>query len=167
MTKTSAGILMCRIRMGILEVLLGHPGGPLWQNRDAGAWSIPKGEVSEGEEVLVAACREFQEETGINAVPPFHPLGSIQQKSGKVVHAWAFAGDCNPHQLKCNLFSLEWPPHSGIVQQYPEIDRWEFFTIDEARSKINQMQMLLLERLNAIYPKEFDRSNRPRQADLF
>src|SRR5205823_4292993 len=110
MPRRSAGILMYRIHDGRLEVLLVHPGGPFWKNKDDGAWSIPKGEAEPSTELLAEACREFEEETGSLPQGPFVPLGHIKQKAGKVVHAWAFAGDCDPTTLKSNTFSMEWPP---------------------------------------------------------
>src|SRR5580692_807100 len=110
MPRLSAGLLMFRIKDGTLQVLLAHPGGPLFQKKDEGAWTIPKGEPEGDEELLAVAQREFTEETGLSAAGPFLPLGSIQQKGGKIVHAWAFAGDCDPRDVRSNLFTLEWPP---------------------------------------------------------
>lgn len=140
MPPVSAGLLMFRVRCSRLQVLLAHPGGPLWRNKDEGAWTIPKGEVQPGEDALDAAIREFEEETGCRPSPPYIPLGVIRQKSGKRVHAWAFEGDCDPAQVRSNVFSMEWPPKSGKQQQFPEIDRAEFFSMDEARKKINPAQ---------------------------
>jgi predicted NUDIX family NTP pyrophosphohydrolase len=154
MAKVSAGLLMFRIRAGRTEVLLVHPGGPHWARKDLGAWSIPKGLVEEGEDPLAAARREFQEETGI-APPagsengPYLPLGSIRQRAGKTVHAWAFPGDCDPAAIRSNLMSLEWPPRSGKHIQVPEVDRAEWFTLDEARRRIIEAQAELLDRLPA------------------
>ena len=136
MPKTSAGLLMFRVRNGELEVFLVHPGGPFWAKKDAGAWSIPKGEFSAAEEPLAAAQREFAEETGCRARGPFIPLTPITQRSGKVVHAWAVQGDCDPAQLHSNSFSLEWPPRSGKHQQFPEVDRAEWFSVRGALEKI-------------------------------
>src|SRR5213080_1200585 len=119
MAKTSAGLLMFRLRDGEPEVLLVHPGGPFWAKKDEGAWSIPKGEFPAGEEPLAAAQREFAEETGCRAQGPFIPLTPITQRSGKVVYAWAVEGDCDPTQLHSNLFSLEWPPKSGSISNSP------------------------------------------------
>ncbi|MGZ4973536.1 MAG: NUDIX domain-containing protein, partial [Limisphaerales bacterium] len=116
-----------------------------WKNRDTGAWSIPKGEVREGEDLLEAARREFEEELGIKAEGPFHSLGTIKQKAGKVVHAWAFQGDCDTTQVRCNTVEMEWPPRSGIKITFPEIDRAEFFSTREAVEKINPAQITLLE----------------------
>ena len=136
MAKTSAGLLMFRLRNREPEVLLVHPGGPFWAKKDEGAWSIPKGEFQAGEEPLAAAQREFAEETGCRAQGPFIPLTPITQRSGKVVHAWAVEGDCDPTQLHSNLFSLEWPPKSGKQQQFPEVDRAEWFSVRVALQKI-------------------------------
>jgi predicted NUDIX family NTP pyrophosphohydrolase len=145
--KKSAGLLMYRTQQGSPQVLLAHPGGPFWRGKDEGAWTIPKGEYEEPEQPLAAAQREFTEETGFEAAPPFVPLGEIVQKSGKRITAWAFAGDCDPGQLRCNTFELEWPPRSGRRQSYPEIDRAEWFGLDEARRKIIPAQRALLDRL--------------------
>lgn len=147
MAKASAGLVMYRVRGAHLEVLLVHPGGPLWAKKDLGAWSIPKGEVSLGDDELSTAKREFEEETGLCPQGEFLPLGTITQKSGKTVRAWAFAGDCDPAALRSNTFSLEWPPHSGIKQEFPEIDRAAFFSLAEAKEKINPAQIGLLEEL--------------------
>ena len=146
---------MYRVRNGIIEVLLIHPGGPFWKNKDVGAWTIPKGELNQGEDPLAAAQREFQEELGITATAPFHPLGSIQQKGGKVVHGWAFEGDCDPTQIQCSFHvELEWPPRSGKKVLFPEIDRAEFFTVDQAAAvKINPAQAELLSRLKTLIGK--------------
>ena len=138
---------MYRVNDGALQVLLAHPGGPFFQNQDDGAWSIPKGETGAGEELLDAAQREFAEETGFKASPPFIELSTIAQKGGKVVQAWAFAGDCDPAQLRSNTFTLEWPPRSGRVQEFPEIDRAGWFDLAEARRKIKAAQIPLLEEL--------------------
>jgi predicted NUDIX family NTP pyrophosphohydrolase len=132
---------------GEIEVLLAHPGGPFWKNKDAGAWSIPKGEYEAPEEPLAAALREWAEETGFAAQPPYVPLGEIRQKNGKHVMAWAFDGDCDPAQLVCNTFEMEWPPKSGRMQSFPEIDRVQWFGLDEAREKINPAQATFLDRL--------------------
>ena len=121
--KESAGLLLFRRREGYLEVLLGHPGGPYWAHRDDGAWSIPKGGMNPGEDPLAAAQREFLEETGFTPCGPYLPLGHVTQRGGKVVHAWAFEGDCDPARLVSNLCTVEWPPRSGRFQSFPEIDR--------------------------------------------
>ena len=145
--KESAGLLLFRRCQGRLEVLLAHPGGPFWKDRDAGAWTIPKGGIHDGEDPLATAIREFTEETGFMPEPPFVPLGSIIQRSGKVVHAWAFEGDCDPSQLRSITTTTEWPPRSGRKIEIPEIDRGQFFTLDDARRAINVAQVALLERL--------------------
>jgi predicted NUDIX family NTP pyrophosphohydrolase len=145
--KKSAGLLMYRHAGGALEVLLAHPGGPYWRNKDDGAWTIPKGEYEEPEEPLAAAQREFLEETGFAVTPPFIDLGEIAQKSGKRIRAWAFEGQCDPLALQCNSFEMEWPPRSGRLQSFPEIDRVEWFSLDAARRKIIAAQGKLLDRL--------------------
>jgi predicted NUDIX family NTP pyrophosphohydrolase len=147
--KKSAGLLMYRRSAGELQVLLALPGGPFWRTRDDGAWTLPKGEYETPEEPLDAARREFTEETGMEASPPFLPLGEVVQKSGKRVLAWAFAGEFNPAQLRCNTFEMEWPPRSGRRQSYPEIDRVEWFTLGDARRKMIAAQLPLLDRLEA------------------
>jgi predicted NUDIX family NTP pyrophosphohydrolase len=146
--KKSAGLLMHRRSGdGIAQVLLAHPGGPFWQGKDDGVWTIPKGEYQAPEEPLAAARREFAEETGFEVTPPFIALGEVVQKSSKRVMAWAFAGDCDPAQLRCNAFEVEWPPRSGHRQSYPEIDRIEWFDLEEARCKIIPAQRALIDRL--------------------
>ena len=147
MPKTSAGVLLYRVKDGELEFLLAHPGGPFWEQRDLGAWTIPKGEVQRGEQPFAAACREFKEEIGFRPEGEFVELSPIVQKSGKIVHAWAVAGDCDPNQIRSNLFNMEWPPRSGQYQQCPEVDRAGFFRMAEARKKINPAQIPLLEEL--------------------
>jgi predicted NUDIX family NTP pyrophosphohydrolase len=148
-SRTSAGILLFR-RTGPLEVLLAHPGGPFFARRDAGYWTIPKGEVDPGEALLDVARREFEEETG-HAPPPGDPieLGSIVQKGGKVVHAWALEGDLDPAAAESNTFELEWPPRSGRHESFPEIDRVAWFGTDEARRRIKATQIPLIDRLEA------------------
>lgn len=136
-----------RDRAAGLQVLLAHPGGPFWRGKDVGAWTLPKGEYDEPEEPLAAARREFTEETGFDSAPPFLPLGEVSQKSGKRILAWAFEGDCDPALLRCNTFEIEWPPRSGRRQSYPEVDRIEWFTLDEALRKMNPAQGVLLQRL--------------------
>ena len=152
MTKKSAGLLMYRrAGDGAVQVLLAHPGGPFWRNKDAGAWTIPKGEYEPPEQPLDAAQREFHEETGFVAKPPFVPLGEVVQKSGKRITAWAFEGECDPGQLRCNTFEVEWPAHSGRRQSYPEVDRVEWFSLDQARSKIIPAQGPFIDRLEQTF----------------
>jgi predicted NUDIX family NTP pyrophosphohydrolase len=153
MPKKSAGLLMYRIRNGALQVLLVHPGGPFWAKKDNGAWFLPKGEVAPGEDELAAAKREFEEETSLKPAGPFVALGSVKHKSGKLVTAWAFEGDCDPSALKSNTFMLEWPPRSGKKQEFPEVDRAAFFTVESAREKIHPSEFELITRLNAILTK--------------
>lgn len=144
----SAGILLHRRRGERIEVLLVHPGGPFWAKRDLGAWSIPKGEYGPDEDPLAAARREFQEELG--AAPPDGPvieLGEIRQKGGKLVCAWALEGDLDPTAIASNTFPLEWPPRSGKWVEVPEVDRAEWFTLDQARERMNPAQAALLDRL--------------------
>jgi predicted NUDIX family NTP pyrophosphohydrolase len=145
--KTSAGLILFRVREGRLEVLLVHLGGPLWARKDEGAWFIPKGEVEPGEDLLAAARREFQEETGFESRSPLLELGSAKNKSGKTIHAWAFEGDCDPTLIRSNTFTLEWPPRSGKEQEFPEVDRAEFFTLERAREMGNAAERPLIERL--------------------
>jgi predicted NUDIX family NTP pyrophosphohydrolase len=147
MPKVSAGLLMYRVRDGELEFLLAHPGGPFWADRDIGAWTIPKGEIEPGEEPLSAAQREFEEEVGFKPQGNFIELTPIQQRSGKVVHAWAFAGDNDPVCVKSHTFKMEWPPKSGRFQDCPEVDRAGFFRMAEAKRKVNPAQVPLLEEL--------------------
>ena len=147
MPKRSAGLLMYRRSGGHLEVLLVHPGGPFWMKKDLGAWTIPKGEYAAGEEPLAAATREFQEETGLVASGPFRPLTPIKQRGGKIVHAWAFEGDCDARALQSNSFSLEWPRGSGRMREFPEVDRAGWFRIEDARRKILPGQAGFLEEL--------------------
>jgi predicted NUDIX family NTP pyrophosphohydrolase len=146
--KTSAGLLMFRKKTGDLEVLLVHPGGPYFQNKDDGTWTIPKGEVAEGEDLLARARIEFEEELGFPASGKWLGLGGVKQKGGKIVHAWAFAGDLrDDFKVVSNTFEMEWPPRSGKVQRFPEIDRASFFSVAEARRKINVAQTAFLDRL--------------------
>jgi predicted NUDIX family NTP pyrophosphohydrolase len=147
MSKQSAGLLMYRRRAGELEFLLVHPGGPFWKAKDAGAWTIPKGEIEEGEDALAAAKREFEEELGFKLEGEFIELMPIKQKSGKRVQAWAFEGDCDTSQIKSNTFTMEWPPRSGKMSEFPEVDRAAFFDLREAKEKINPAQVALLEEL--------------------
>jgi predicted NUDIX family NTP pyrophosphohydrolase len=147
-TKTSAGLLMFRKVEGRLEVLLAHPGGPFFENKDAGAWSIPKGEATGEEDLLARAQIEFEEELGITSKGPFIELGHVKQKGGKTVHAWAFEGNLSESFVPAsNTFKLEWPRSPGRIEQFPEIDRAQFFALEEAKRKINPAQTLLLDRL--------------------
>ena len=147
--NVSAGLLLFRRRRGSLEIFLAHPGGPFWTKKDAGAWTIPKGVVDPGEEPLTAARREFAEETGIRASEPFIPLGSVRQRAGKVVHAWAWEGDADPDRVSSNAMSAEWPRGSGRWVTFPEIDRCAWFDSTTAREKINPAQAALIDRLEA------------------
>jgi predicted NUDIX family NTP pyrophosphohydrolase len=146
--KTSAGLLMYRKINDIPEYFLVHPGGPFFKNKDDGFWTIPKGEPEEGEELLETAQREFFEETGIKPIPPYIQLGQVKQKGGKVVHAWAFEKDCND-PIQCNTFSIEWPPKSGIITSFPEVDLGGYFKYEEASLKINEAQAEFIKRLKA------------------
>jgi predicted NUDIX family NTP pyrophosphohydrolase len=144
----SAGIVLHRDRGDGLEVLLVHPGGPLWARRDAGVWSIPKGEYGDDEDPLTAARREFVEELGTPAPDgEALDLGEIRQKSGKRVRAWALAGDLDAEQIQSNTYSMQWPPKSGRREEFPEVDRARWFGLDEAREKLNAAQVELLDRL--------------------
>jgi predicted NUDIX family NTP pyrophosphohydrolase len=149
MTPPSAGIVLYRRRGPELQVFLIHMGGPYWAHKDEGAWSIPKGEYGADEEPLQAAQREFLEETGAPApiAGPFLPLEPVRQRSGKLVCAWAVEGDFDPATLASNLFTLEWPPHSGTLQQFPEADRAAWFALPEARRRIITGQVPLLDQL--------------------
>ena len=143
----SAGLLMYRIEQGVPEVLLGHPGGPYYVNRDEGVWSIPKGQAESDEPLLVTAMREFAEETGLGApVCDLLPLGHVATEK-KHIHIWAFAGNCDVSLLSSNLFSMEWPARSGIIQEFPEFDRLAFFLLPEARRKIEHSQVSFFDKL--------------------
>lgn len=159
MPRFSAGLLMYRIHDGNLQMLLAHPGGPFFRNKDDGAWSIPKGEVESGEDLLETAKREFQEETGVTPTGPFTALTPIKQKGGKIVHAWAFKGDCDPSAIVSNTFTTEWPPKSGQQIEFPEIDRAEFFDVAAARQKIKAGQEALIEELEGIAMGKPSRGN--------
>jgi len=150
MPKRSAGLLMYRRLAGELEVFLVHPGGPFWTKRDKGVWTIPKGEYGPDESPLVAARREFEEETGFHTTEEFLDLGSIKQKSGKLVNAWAFEGDCDPAQLISNTCEIEWPPRSGRRLEIPEVDRGRWFSISEAHEYVREEQREFLRRLYEI-----------------
>ena len=147
MAKRSAGLLLYRLKNGRLEVLLVHPGGPYWAKKDDGAWSIPKGEYTEGEEPLAAARREFEEETGICPEGEAIPLGTIRQPGGKLVTAFAMEGDLDASAIRSNTFSMEWPPRSGRMQTFPEVDRAGWFEKEEAERKILRGQLPILRAL--------------------
>lgn len=149
MAKKSAGILLYRRRGGEIEVLLGHPGGPYWAHKDEAAWSIPKGEFTEDEEPLAAAKREFEEETGFAVDGTFLTLAPRRQKSGKTIHAFALRHDLDPAAARSNVFSMEWPPGSGQVAEFPELDRLAWFSLKAAQSKIQPGQRPFLEELAA------------------
>jgi predicted NUDIX family NTP pyrophosphohydrolase len=152
--KTSAGILLFRRQPdGTLQFLLVHPGGPFFKNKDDGVWSIPKGEATAGEDLLAAAIREFEEETGSRPAGDFIQLTPITQKGGKVVHAWAVEGNIDPTSIQSNTFELEWPPRSGKRITVPEVDRAEFFDLVLARTKINPAQAPLLDELQQRFPR--------------
>jgi predicted NUDIX family NTP pyrophosphohydrolase len=146
-SKQSAGILLYRRKTGILEVFLAHPGGPFWKKKDAGSWTIPKGEFLNAEPALDAAIREFREETGFTLKGPFTPLSPIRQKGGKRVYAWATAGDLDPAAIVSNTFEIEWPRNSGAMRTFPEIDRAAWFTLPAARTMINPAQTGFLDEL--------------------
>jgi len=146
--KESAGILLWRRRNGDLEVFLVHPGGPYWAKKDHGAWSIPKGELGDGESALDAAVRELHEETGVVvASSDAIALPSVKQRGGKVVHAFAVEGDCDPASIVSSTFSIEWPPRSGTMAEFPEVDRAAWFSIDEARVRMLASQQRILDEL--------------------
>ncbi len=170
MPKLSAGLLLHRRGRAGLEVLLVHPGGPFWARRDDGAWSIPKGEHGAGEDPLAAARREFREELGLDP-PPGEPvpLGELRQPGGKVVSAWALEGDLDVAEVRSGTFEMEWPPRSGRLQRFPEVDRAAWFTLEEARGKILAGQAGFLDRLEeALRPRapggQFERSRRSRSS---
>lgn len=145
--KKSAGILLFRRTKDGIEVLLAHPGGPLWKNKDAGAWTIPKGEFADDEKPLDAANREFTEETGIALYGDFIELTPVRQKSGKTVYAWALEFEINASEIQSNVFEMEWPPKSGKLGRFPEIDRAEWFRIEAARQKIIPAQAAFVDEL--------------------
>ena len=147
MAKNSAGILLYRRRGEVTEVLLVHPGGPYWAKKDLGAWLVPKGEFAPGEDALVAARREFEEETGFAVDGRFIKLTPVKQSGGKLVQVWAVEGDCDASAVRSNTFSMEWPPRSGKEKQFPEIDRAEWFTIEAAKQKILKGQIPFIEEL--------------------
>jgi predicted NUDIX family NTP pyrophosphohydrolase len=149
-SKRSAGLLLYRKRLGAIEVFLVHPGGPFWTKKDEGAWTIPKGEIDEGEDALAAAIREFAEETGTTLAGEFHALPPVRQAGGKTVLAWALTGDLDAAGIRSNEFEMEWPPKSGKRRRFPEIDRAQWFALEEARRKINKAQSALLYALAAL-----------------
>ena len=154
-SRTSAGLLMFQRKQDELEVLLVHPGGPYFRKKDDGAWTIPKGEAAEGEDLRTRARIEFEEELGFAPAEGWIDLGSVKQKGGKTVHAWAFAGDLpSDFKLASNSFEMEWPPRSGKMQQFPEVDQARFFPLALARSKINQAQTVFLDRLRDALERE-------------
>jgi predicted NUDIX family NTP pyrophosphohydrolase len=150
MKKHTAGLLLYRRCSGRWEVFLAHPGGPFWAKKDAYAWSIPKGMCDAGEQPLAAARREFEEETGFRVEGPFRPLSALKQSSGKILHAWAVEHDCDPAAVRSNEFSMEWPPRSGQMRSFPEIDRAAWFPLAEAATKIHKGQAPLLDELRRL-----------------
>ena len=148
--KQSAGLLLYRHHQGTWQVLLVHPGGPYWTKKDLGAGSIPKGEFEPGEDPLEVAKREFTEETGLSMTGAFVPLEPVKQSGGKVVYAWAVEGDCDPAAIRSNTFSIEWPPGSGRLRAFPEIDRAAWFGLGEAAEKINKGQVGLLDQCGVL-----------------
>ena len=149
MKKQSAGILLYRIKNNMLEVFLVHPGGPFWKNKDIGAWTIPKGEFNDTETALDAALREFREETSHAPLGPFTPLTTIRQKGGKEVHAWSAIGDLETSSLSSNTFEMEWPPKSGRLQSFPEVNKYGWFDMELASQLINPAQLAFLKELSA------------------
>lgn len=159
--NVSAGLLLFRRTNGTLELFVAHPGGPFWRDREAGAWTIPKGAVEEGEDLLAAAMREFVEETGITPIPPFLSLGSVRQKAGKTIHAWAWEGDADADAITSNSMKTEWPRGSGRWIEYPEVDRCAWLPPDEARRRLNPAQAELVGRLEEVLEgKESEIGNR-------
>jgi predicted NUDIX family NTP pyrophosphohydrolase len=150
MPKISTGLLLYRARQGKPEVFIVHPGGPFWAKKDAGAWSIPKGEPGPGEGLLAAARREFQEEIGLDIDGRFRALSPVRQPSGKVVYAWAVEGDCDANAIRSNFFEMEWPPRSGRRQEFPEVDRAAWLDLANARIKITKGQLGLLDQLERL-----------------
>jgi len=161
MKKQSAGILLYRMKNGILEVLIVHPGGPFWKNKDLGAWSVPKGEFTDDENALDVAKREFEEEVGVKLEGDLIELTPIKQKSGKIVYVWACEGDIDETTIKSNTFEMEWPPKSGKRQEFPEIDKGEWFSVPKAKDKINTYQAAFIDEL----VNKLDLS--PEQTDAF
>ena len=148
--QQSAGLILYRRHQNAWQVFLVHPGGPYWKAKDVGVWSIPKGEFESGEDSLAAASREFTEETGLAVAGPFVPLTPVKQPGGKTVHAWAVEGDCDPAAIRSNTFSMEWPPRSGRQREFPEIDRGEWFGLEEAEGRISKGQRGFLDQLRAL-----------------
>jgi predicted NUDIX family NTP pyrophosphohydrolase len=147
MPKMSAGLLVYRQRCGETEIFLVHPGGPFWAKKDEGAWSIPKGEVGEGEDALAAAIREFHEETNVSVSGEYTPLDAVKQPSGKIIHAWATQADFDAGAIRSNTFSIEWPRGSGVVREYPEVDRAAWFGLESARQKVIKGQIPIIDQL--------------------
>lgn len=150
MPKKSAGLLVYRWINKKVEVFLVHPGGPIWKNRDDGAWSIPKGEFEDGEEALEAAIREFEEETGFNIEGKFEVLQPVKLKGGKVIHSWAVEADLDSGRIKSDTFELEWPSRSGKKQSFPEVDRANWFDLNTARRKLNPGQVAMIDQLEEL-----------------
>jgi predicted NUDIX family NTP pyrophosphohydrolase len=150
MPKQSAGILLHRFRAGQLEVFLVHPGGPFWAKKDLAAWSVPKGEIEDGEEPEAAARRELREETGIVVDSPLQPLGVFKASGGKIIQVWTREQDCDPASIVSGTFSMEWPPKSGRMAEFPEVDRAEWFPIDLALTKIHKGQQDILVKTKAV-----------------
>lgn len=148
--NVSAGLLLFRRTHGALELFVAHPGGPFWRDRDEGAWTIPKGAVEAGEDILAAAVREFVEETSITPIEPFLSLGSVRQKAGKTIHAWAWEGDADADAIRSNSMKTEWPRGSGRWIEYPEVDRCAWLPPEEARRRLNPAQAELIGRLEAL-----------------
>ena len=148
--KQSAGLLLYRRHQGAWQVFLVHPGGPFWKAKDLGAWSIPKGEFEAGEDPLEAAKREFREETGLVIEGDALALTPIKQTGGKLIHAWTLEGDCDPGAIRSNTFSIEWPPRSGKVRQFPEVDRGEWFRLDDAQERLTKGQRGFVDQLRAL-----------------
>jgi predicted NUDIX family NTP pyrophosphohydrolase len=151
--KQSAGILLYKFREAELLVFLAHPGGPFFKNKDEGAWTIPKGEFAEGQDPLCEAIREFREETGTDIKGEFVKLAPVRSRSGKIIHTWAVSSELEQVFISSNTFDLEWPPKSGSMRSFPEIDKGAWFTMTEAKKKINASQVPILEQLNALLKK--------------
>jgi len=161
MARKSAGILLWKRERGSMLVLLVHPGGPFWKNKDAGAWSVPKGEYDKDEQPLAAAKREFAEELGPLPAGEVTPLSEVRQKAGKVVTGFALEGDFDCASFKCNSFEIEWPPKSGKRASFPEVDQAQWFALDDARRKINPAQAELIDRLEAALAASSPAKSRP------